>query len=82
MEVAVDGEEEVAGPAIEDDLQVAVAEIVDSGENGVSIPVVFVFVYISQILFYSPVIGEGAEVDPAAGGACCAEQVFVSDSEI
>ena len=69
VEVAVDGEEEVAGAAVEDDLQVAVAEIVDGCENGISIPIVLVFVEVSQVLFYAPVIGERAEIDSATGGA-------------
>lgn len=82
MEAAVDGEEEVAGAAVEDDPQVAVVEIVDSGENSVRIPDLFVVADGSQVLFYAPIVGEGAEVDPTAGGACCAIQVFVPDGEI
>ena len=82
MEAAVDGEEEVAGAAVEDDLQIAVAEIVGEREHRVIIPVLFVFGDGSQLLFYAPIVGEGAEVDPTAGGACCAEQLFVPDGEI
>lgn len=82
MEVAVDGEEEVTGAAVEDDLQIAVAEVVGEGEHRIIIPVLFVFGDGSQILFYAPVVGEGAEVDATAGGACCAKQVFVPDGEI
>lgn len=82
MEVAVDGEEEVTGAAVEDDLQVAVAEIVDGGDNSVGIPIISILCDVSQILFYAPVVGEGAEVDPTAGGARCAEQVFVPDGKI
>lgn len=82
MEVAVDGEEKVTGAAVENDLQIAVAEIVDGGENSVGIPIISVLCDVSQILFYAPIVGEGAEVDPAAGGACCAEQVFVPDGKI
>lgn len=82
MEVAVDGEEEVTGAAVEDDLQIAVAEIIGESEHRVIIPVLFVFGDGSQILFYTPIVGEGAEVDSTAGGACCAEQIFVPYGEI
>jgi hypothetical protein len=82
MEIAVDGEEEVAGAAVEDDLQVAVAETVDGGDNSIGIPVISVFCDVSQVFFYTPIVGKRAEIHSATGGACRAEQVFVPDGKI
>ena len=82
MEVAVDGDEEVAGAAVEDDLQVAVVEAVGEGVYCVLVPVVFVIGDGAEVFFDPPVVGEGTEVYAAAGGACCAEEVFMTDGEV
>lgn len=77
MQGAVDGEEEVARAAVEDEPKVAIVEAVGGVHHRVCIPNGFVGAVIAEIFFDAPVVGEGPEVDAAAGGARRAEEVFM-----
>lgn len=78
VEATIDREEEIFDSAIDDEPEVMILQVVDKGDHGILIPIVFVFGDGSEILFDAPVVGEGTKVDTAAGRASCAVGVFVS----
>src|SRR6201989_329858 len=82
MQIAVDGEKEIVDAAVEYDLQVSVMETVCDVEYGVIVPVPLMIGDRTQVFFDTPVVGEGAEIDSAAGGAGCAKKIFVPDGKI
>src|SRR6202012_1600581 len=82
MEAAVDGQEEVCDAAVDDQVKITVVEIVDGVEDGVIFPIVLMGGVVAEVFFYAPIFGEGREVDSAAGGSGCAEEIAVADREI
>src|SRR5258708_26506679 len=82
MEAAVDCQEKIAETAIEDDVQFAIAEAVYDVDHGIIVPILFVVGDCSEVLFDARVVGEGAEVDTAAGCSCCAKEVFMTNGKV
>jgi len=82
MKIPVYLQEEICDAAVDDEVEIAVVKIVSGMEDGVVLPIVFMGGVVAEVLFYSPILGKGGEVDTAAGGACCAEQIAVADGEI
>ncbi len=81
VEGTVHIQEEVVDAAIEDDLLVAVVKAVGDVDDSIFFPVVFVVGEGTQVFFDAPVVGEGADVDAAAGGAAGAEEIFVTEAQ-
>lgn len=79
MKVTVDGQKEVAGPAIEDECEFAVGKAVRGGYYRIFFPVGPAAGTVAEVFFQSPIVLEGAEVYSAAGCASRPKRVLVPD---